>query len=105
MDTIRKNKLVSEKLNMMYKTRLSGTLYGFYLIYQQFGEEKARDRMSDRLYNRYKKLLKDIGVELEYTGKMITVDDGIPDDFSFLNDKYVDDTVDPEVLKKLSEFE
>jgi len=103
MNIVRRSDLVLERLKKLYDTSLANSLYSTWCQIVQFGEEKTRNEMSRATFYRHKKILIECGVSWMCSVVNLKPLSIVPLDFSFLNDIYVDDIVDQEVLKKLSE--
>lgn len=69
----------------------------------QFGERSVKQEFSKAAFCRYKKLLLEAGVSWMVTNVNLRQISIVPEDFTFLNESYVDNTVAKEVLEKLSE--
>jgi len=103
MDIVRRSDLVLERLKSLFDTRLANSLYSVWCQIVQFGEEKTRKEMSKATFYKYRKLLIESGVSWTCSTVNLKLFSIVPADFSFLNNNYVLDEVDQEVLKKLSE--
>ncbi len=103
MDIVRRSDLVIERLNNVYGTSKANYLYSLWAKMVQFGERAVKEDFSKSTFCRYKKLLLDAGVSWMVTNINLKQLSIVPDDFTFLNDKYVDDSVASEVLQKLKE--
>ena len=103
MDIVRRSDLVIDRLNNVYGTKLSNCLYSVWAKMVQFGEKSVKADFSKSTFLRYKKQLLDAGVSWMVTNVNLKQLSIVPDDFTFLNDKYVDDSVASEVLQKLKE--
>lgn len=103
MDIVRRSDLVIDRLNVVYGTNRANCLYSVWAKMVQFGEKSVKSDFSKSTFLRYKKQLLDAGVSWMVTNVNLKQLSIVPDDFTFLNDKYVDDSVASEVLQKLKE--
>lgn len=103
MDIVRRSDLVIERLNSVYGTSKANYLYALWAKMVQFGEKAVKEEFSKATFCRYKKLLLDAGVSWMVTNVNLRQISIVPDDFTFLDDRYVDSNVAKEVLEKLSE--
>jgi len=103
MDIVRRSDLVIDRLNGVYGTNRANYLYSVWAKMVQFGERAVKADFSKATFFRYKKQLLDAGVSWMVTNVNLKQLSIVPDDFTFLNDKYVDDSVASEVLQKLKE--
>lgn len=103
MDIVRRSDLVLERLKNLYGTSLANSLYSTWAQMVQFGEENTRLGMSKATFYRYRKQLIECGVSWTTSTVNLKPFSIVPADFSFLNDNYVLNDVDSDVLEKLSE--
>lgn len=103
MDVVRRSDLVLERLNNMYNIQLSNCLYSVWAKLVQFGEKQVREEFPKSTFCRYKKQLYEAGVSWICSNVNLKSLSIVPDDFTFLDNKYVDDSVSNEVEKKLQE--
>lgn len=101
MNIVRRSDLVLERLHHIYGINQANALYSTWVKLVQFGEIQTKETMSRATYYRHKKMLVEAGVSWNCTLVNLKQFSIVPDDFSFMNDRYVLDDVDPEVLKKL----
>lgn len=101
MDIVRRSDLVKERLDSTYNARLSNVLYSVWTKIVQFGEEQTKKEMSKTTFYRVRKQLLDAGVSWSCTNVNLRQISIVPNDFTFLNDKYVDDSVSVVVQEKL----
>lgn len=101
MDIVRRSDLVLERLHSVYGENLANALYSTWTKLVQFGEERTKETLSRRTFYRHKKLLVEAGVSWVCSLVNLKPLSIVPEDFSFTNEKYVLDEVDPEVIKKL----
>lgn len=103
METVRRSDLVRERLIHKYGSVLGMTLFGTWSSLVSEGETATKESMSKTSFYRHRKLLVEAGCSWLMTNNHLKAFSVVPDDFSFLNNKYVDDKVAKEVLEKLSE--
>ncbi len=105
MDIVRRSDLVLERLSDLYSMELSNSLYSTWTKLVQFGEEKTKETLARRTYYKYRKLLIESGISWTTTNVNLQQFSIVPEDFSFVSDKYVDNSVSEEVDKILSQIE
>lgn len=103
MDIVRRSDLVLERLIREHGTVLGNSLYSTWTKLVQFGEERTKESLSKATFHRHKKILIESGVSWSCSVVNLKPFSIVPEDFSFLNNNYVLDDVDPEVIRKLSE--
>jgi len=103
MDVVRRSDLVLERLNKVYNLQLANCLYSVWAKLVQFGEKRVREEFPGSTFRRYKKQLFEAGVSWICSNVNLKQLSIVPEDFTFLNEKYVDNSVDKEVMKKLEE--
>lgn len=103
MHTVRRSDLVRERLINLHGSTLGMTLFGTWSSLVTEGEISTKESMSRASFYRHRKLLIDAGCSWLMTNNHLKAFSVVPDDFSFLNTKYVDDSIAKEVLEKLSE--
>ena len=101
MDIVRRSDLVLERLHNLYGFNLGNSLYSTWAQLVQFGEERTKNTMSKPTFYRHKKQLIEAGCSWFCSTLKLQQFSIVPEDFSFCDNKYVDDTVDMEVIKKL----
>ena len=101
MDIVRRSDLVLERLHNLYGFNLGNSLYSTWAQLVQFGEERTKNTMSKPTFYRHKKQLIEAGCSWFCSTLKLQQFSIVPEDFSFCDNKYVDDTVDKEVIKKL----
>lgn len=104
MDIVRRSDLVLERLINLHGTVLGNSLYSTWTKLVDFGEAQTKETLSKRTFYRHKKILQESGVSWVFTvSNRLRNFSIVPDDFSFLSDKYVDDSVAKEVIEKLEQ--
>lgn len=101
MNIVRRSDLVKERLISLHGMTLGNYLFGTWSGLVAHGEMATKDSMSKPTFYRHRKLLIESGVSWTMANNHLKMFSIVPDDFTFLDNKYVDDTVDPEVIKKL----
>ncbi|NLK73206.1 MAG: hypothetical protein GX285_09335 [Clostridiales bacterium] len=101
MDIVRRSDLVLERLHNVYGFRQGNSLYSTWAQIVQFGEERTKNTMSKPTYYRHRKMLIEAGCSWFCSTLKLQQFSIVPEDFSFCDNKYVDDTVDKEVIEKL----
>lgn len=101
MDIVRRSDLVLERLKHIHGTRLANTLYSTWCQMVQFGQNQTKEMMSKTVFYRHLKILQECGCSWACSTINLKPFSIVPADFSFLNDNYVDDSVDLEVIRKL----
>ena len=102
MHECRGSDLVLERLHTSCDSILANSLYSTWTKLVQFGEKQSKDTISKRTFYRHKKMLIKLGISWHQTKLNLQQFSIVPDDFSFTNNKYVDNTVSEEVLKLLA---
>lgn len=101
MDIVRRSDLVLERLHQLYGTNQANALYSTWTKLVQFGENRTKETISRATFFRHKKLLVEAGVSWFCSAMNLKQFSIVPEDFSFADDRYVLDEVDPEVIAKL----
>ncbi|KNY25684.1 phage/plasmid replication protein, II/X family [Pseudobacteroides cellulosolvens] len=105
MDIVRRSDLVLEKLNELFDTRLSNSLYSMWTQMVQFGEEQTKQNYKKATFYKYKKILIESGISWTTSVVNLKQFSIVPDDFTFADNKYVDDSVSEEVQKIMAEID
>ena len=103
MHTVRRSDLVRERLFNLHGSSFGMKLFGTWSSLVSEGEQATKESMSKTAFYRHRKLLIDSGCSWLMTNNHLKAFSVVPDDFSFLNNKYVDDSVSKVVLDKLRE--
>lgn len=101
MDIVRRSDLVLERLHKVYGYRQGNSLYSTWAQIVQFGETITKETMSKPTFYRHRKMLIEAGVSWFCSTLKLQQFSIVPEDFSFCDSKYVDDSVDKEVIEKL----
>lgn len=100
-DVVRRSDLVLERLHIVYGSAQANSLYCTWTKLVQFGEERTKETMAKRTFYLHKKQLVEAGISWFCSIVNLKPLSIVPEDFSFTSDKYVDNSVDTEVLKAL----
>lgn len=103
MDIVRRSDLVLERLQRLHGSRLGNVLYSTWTQLVQFGNKSTKELMSKPTFYRHLKILEECGCSWNCTAVNLKPFSIVPADFSFINDNYADDSVDPEVIAKLEQ--
>lgn len=104
MDIVKRSDLVLERLLTLHGTMLGNILFSTWVKLVDFGEAQTRETMAASTFRRHKKILIESGVSWVFVASNRLRNFSIvPDDFSFLSNKYVDDSVAKEVIEKLEQ--
>lgn len=103
MDIVRRSDLVLERLLDKHGRQQGNILYSTWTKLVQFGEIATKETMSKATFYRHKKILMESGISWQCSVVNLKPFSIVPPDFSFLNDNYAYDDVEPEVTKKLEE--
>lgn len=98
---VRRSDLVLERLHQIYGTNQANALYSTWTKLVQFGEKRTKETLSKATFYRHKKQLIEAGISWVCSVVNLKPLSIVPEDFSFTNDKYVLNEVDPEVISKL----
>ena len=101
MDIVRRSDLVLERLHAVYGYRQGNALYSTWARLVQFGENSVKETMSKSTFYLHKKMLIESGVSWFCSTLKLQQFSIVPEDFSFMSDKYVNDEVDEQVLRAL----
>ena len=101
MEIVRRSDLVEEKLNEMYNFKTAEVLYSCWAKMVQFGEQHVKNNLKKATFYKYKKQLFEAGVSWSCCNINLKQIGLVPDDFTFLSDRYVDESVSKEVTYKL----
>lgn len=103
MEIVRRSDLVRERLISKHGSNYGMKLFGTWSSLVSEGENATKDSMNKSTYYDHRKLLIESGVSWTMSNNHLKAFSIVPEDFTFLGKKYVDDSVAPEVLEKLSE--
>lgn len=101
MDIVRRSDLVLERLHDVYGFSLGNNLYSTWAQLVQFGEKVVKGTMSKTTFYRHRKLLIESGCSWFVSTLKLQQFSIVPEDFSFGNNLYADETEADEVIKAL----
>lgn len=101
MDIVRRSDLVLERLIGLHGYVLGNSLYSTWAKLVQFGEKNTKELMSRSNFYKHRKLLIESGCSWFVSTLKLQQFSIVPEDFSFGNNLYVDDSESDEVIKAL----